>query len=63
LNEHDFRKLFEARRVLGEWREEYNTKRPHKALEWKTPMEFAKSFVLTENSQPSPAIVGFLRGG
>src|SRR5579884_1852531 len=41
LNEHDFQTLFEARRILAEWREAYNTKRPHKALGWKTPEEFA----------------------
>lgn len=51
LNEHDFRTLFEARRVLAEWREEYNTKRLHKALDWRTPAEFARSFTTTPSSE------------
>jgi len=44
LNENDFSSLFDVRRILGEWRERFNTKRPHKALDWRTPEEFARTF-------------------
>lgn len=50
LNEHDFTTIFDARRILAEWRNEYNAKRPHKALGWKTPEEFARTF--TTSSKP-----------
>jgi putative transposase len=51
LNEHDFTTLFEARRILADWRDRYNAKRPHKALGWKTPEEFAATFSITEKDQ------------
>ncbi len=51
LNEHDFQTLFEVRSVLADWREQYNTKRPHKALGWKTPEEFARSFATNSSSK------------
>ena len=38
-----------ARLVLAEWRNEFNTKRPHKALGWQTPEEFSRSFSTTQN--------------
>lgn len=44
LNEHDFQSLLEVPRVLADWREQYNMKRPHEALGWNTPEEFARSF-------------------
>jgi putative transposase len=47
LNEHDFRSLAELRDYLADWRERYNHERPHKALGWKTPEEFARSFSIT----------------
>lgn len=51
LNEHDFTTLFEARRILGDWRDRYNTTRPHGALGWKTPEEFARHFSITQTSE------------
>lgn len=40
LNETLFSSLSEARRVLAEWREDYNRVRPHSALANRTPEEF-----------------------
>jgi len=51
LNEHDFATLADVRQVLGDWRERYNVERPHKALDWKTPEEFARSFATTHNTK------------
>lgn len=44
LNEHDFISLADVHQVLAQWRERYNRERPHKALGWQTPEEFANSF-------------------
>jgi len=35
--------LEEAREIIGEWRAHYNKKRPHSALGYKTPKEFAEA--------------------
>jgi putative transposase len=51
LNENDFGSIFEVARVLADWRDAYNRFRPHKALDWMTPEEFAKTFARTENHQ------------
>jgi putative transposase len=51
LNEHDFASLFEVHRVLADWRDQYNQKRPHKALGWRTPEECARSFSITSPSE------------
>jgi len=42
LNEHWFTSLEEARRIIEEWRMHYNKERPHSALGYRTPEEFAK---------------------
>jgi putative transposase len=34
--------LFEARRILARWREDYNHTRPHSSLGYRTPAEFAR---------------------
>lgn len=47
LNEYDFTSLAHVHEVLGEWRDRYNRYRPHKALGWRTPEEFANSFATT----------------
>jgi putative transposase len=44
LNEYDFTSLAHVHEVLSQWRERYNRYRPHKALDWRTPEEFANSF-------------------
>jgi putative transposase len=41
LNEHWFRSLAEARHIVGAWRMDYNQGRPHSALGYRTPAEFA----------------------
>ena len=41
LNEHMFRGLPEARRIVEEWRRDYNAHRPHTSLGGLTPAEFA----------------------
>ena len=41
LNRELFLSLPEARYVLDEWRQEYNSRRPHSGLNWRTPAGFA----------------------
>jgi putative transposase len=41
LNEHLSASLPEARRIIEEWRIDYNTLRPHTSLNGLTPTEFA----------------------
>lgn len=41
LNEHWFGSLHQARRIIEEWREDYNCVRPHSALDNWTPQAFA----------------------
>jgi transposase InsO family protein len=41
LNETLFRSLPHARAILDAWRIDYNTRRPHSSLSWKTPMAYA----------------------
>jgi putative transposase len=43
LNRELFLSLLEARYVLDEWREDYNERRPHSGLNWKTPSSYAAS--------------------
>ena len=42
LSAHWFLSLADARRKINEWREYYNEVRPHSALQWATPAEFAR---------------------
>jgi len=54
-----FQNLFEARRIIANWRREYNENRPHSSLNYLTPAEFARrqsrgkdaDFVSLENDQ------------
>ena len=42
LNAHWFLSLEDARCKIDEWRQYYNETRPHSALQWATPAEFAR---------------------
>jgi putative transposase len=42
LNEHWFLSLADAERKIEAWRRHYNEGRPHSALDWATPAEFAR---------------------
>ncbi len=42
LNAHWFLSLDDAKGKIEAWRRDYNEERPHSALEWKTPAEFAR---------------------
>ena len=39
--EHWFRSLAEARQIVGTWHLDYNQVRPHSALSYRMPAEFA----------------------
>ena len=41
LNETMFRRPVHARAVIADWVTDYNTQRPHSALGYQTPAEFA----------------------
>jgi hypothetical protein len=47
LNENWFMDLADAREKIEEWRCDYNQVRPHSALGYLTPEEFAKSWAAT----------------
>jgi len=42
LNEHWFMSLDDAKDKIEAWRRHYNESRPHSALDWNTPTEFAR---------------------
>ncbi|OXI43867.1 IS3 family transposase [Burkholderia aenigmatica] len=43
LNEHWFVSMRHAKRLIEEWRIEYNTERPHSSLGYLTPVQFARA--------------------
>jgi putative transposase len=43
LNEHWFRSLRHAQKIIAAWRRDYNEQRPHSSLGYKTPAQFAVS--------------------
>ena len=43
LNEHWFLHLADARSIIEAWRIDYNSNRPHSALGYATPEDFASS--------------------
>jgi transposase InsO family protein len=47
LNEALFFGLEHARHAIAEWTEDYNTGRPHSALDYQTPAAFAAKFTAT----------------
>jgi putative transposase len=61
LNASWFRNLFDARRKIAHWREDYNQHRPHSSLAYRTPNEFGAlwqrpSSSWTELPQPEPSV-------
>ena len=44
LNETLFSSLAQAKAALADWRNDYNTLRPHSRIGWHTPAEFAETF-------------------
>ena len=50
----EFCTLTEARILIEDWRNEYNTERPHSSLGYLTPVEFHRAW--TERHQPQPAL-------
>ena len=55
LNETLFRGLAHARSVLRAWVEDYNTRRPHSALGYKTPHAFAEHLITATGSHAAPS--------
>jgi putative transposase len=55
FNMHRFTTLFEARRRADAWRMDYNEVRPHSALGYRTPREYAASLKINPPSQFSAA--------
>ena len=43
LNEHRFLSLKQAKSLIEAWRVEYNTKRPHSAIGYLTPIQYAQA--------------------
>jgi putative transposase len=52
LNEHWFMSVDHARRLIEEWRTEYNNDRPHSALGGQTPEAYAKAELSTAPDRP-----------
>ena len=44
LNREVFGNLLEAKVLVEQWRKQYNNKRPHSSLGYRTPREFARQF-------------------
>jgi len=55
FNMHHFTTIFEARRAAAAWMIDYNEVRPHSALGYRTPKDFAESTKTTPPSQLSAA--------
>jgi len=47
LSMEAFDSLLEAKTIIDEWRNTYNTQRPHGSLGWKTPAAYAESWSRT----------------
>jgi putative transposase len=55
LNEHAFPTIFHARRAIEDWRQDYNSNRPHTSLDGLTPNEFIEHHSKTTSSRLSVA--------
>jgi len=54
LNQHWFLSLEDARTKIEAWRTDYNESRPHSALGWQTPAEFARQARHSVELVPTP---------
>ena len=54
LNEHWFLTLDDARETIEDWRTDYNQVRPHSALGYRTPEEFATGYANVESKTRFP---------
>jgi putative transposase len=52
LNEHWFLGIADARQIVEAWRQDYNRERPHSALGYQTPVEFAQGAILAAAPLP-----------
>ena len=59
LNEHWFTTLAHAQDVITAWRQDYNQERPHSALDYRTPAQFAADW---RSLPPSRAIEKEIKG-
>jgi putative transposase len=57
LNPHWFGDLEEAREEIETWRQDYNQQRPHSALGYRTPEEFAAEIAARRASPPTPVVL------
>jgi len=58
LNEHWFVSMRHAKRLIEEWRIEYNTERPHSSLGYLTPVQFARAHDAKQQLfDPEPELV------
>lgn len=58
LNEYDFISLEHAQTAIATWRDQYNHERPHKALAWRTPEEYAATLAITPRPKTLHLSVG-----
>jgi putative transposase len=66
LNVSWFANLWDARRKISAWREEYNTRRPHSSLGYLTPLEFhaataARNSTQTEETMSQQGLAEIVR--
>ncbi len=54
LNQHYFETLAEAKKIIEDWRLEYNTFRPHGSLDGLTPEQFFKNWKEQKQQQKTP---------
>jgi len=56
LATEEFESLREARMRTRDWREDYNTQRPHSSLGYMTPAEFARDCAASGQATPPPSL-------
>ncbi|MGV3655015.1 MAG: integrase core domain-containing protein, partial [Noviherbaspirillum sp.] len=57
LNEHWFTSLAQARAVIAAWRNDYNEARPHSALNYLCPAEFAATHRTTSTAPAAQELI------